>query len=81
MTRNVSANGVYFETTVDKAPGSRVHFVVDVMVKGQLLHMVCAGEVVRVEHKVDTVGIAVKLSSSFFTDTDNTPDPSELKDD
>lgn len=71
LTRNVSATGVYFETTVEKAPGSKVQFVVQVMVKGKLLKMVCSGEVVRLEHKVDTVGIAVKLTSSFFTDTDS----------
>ncbi len=78
---NVSATGVYFETTVDKAPGSKVQFVVDVMVKGELLKMVCSGAVVRVEHKVGTVGIAVKLCSSFFTDTNSCEEPSALADD
>ena len=81
LTRNVSATGVYFETMVDQAPGSRVRFVVEVLVKGERLKMVCAGEVVRVERKLGTVGVAVKLSSSFFTDTDNTEDPDDLVDD
>ncbi len=81
LTRNVSATGVYFETTADQAPGSRVHFVVEVTVKGERLKMVCAGDVVRVERKLDTVGIAVKLSSSFFTDTDHSEDPTEPLDD
>lgn len=81
LTRNVSATGVYFETTVDKAPGSKVQFVVEVMVKGELLKMVCSGEVVRVEHKVTTVGIAVKLSSSFFIDTDSSEEPADSTDD
>jgi len=62
---------------VDQAPGSKVHFVVEVLVKGERLKMVCAGDVVRVERKLGTVGIAVKLSSSFFTDTDNSEDPDE----
>jgi hypothetical protein len=80
MTRNVSATGVYFETTADQAPGSRVHFVVEVLVKGERLKMVCAGDVVRVEQKLGMVGIAVKLSSSFFTDTDSAEDPDEQLD-
>lgn len=81
LTRNLSATGVYLETTVDQMPGSRVHFVVEVVVKGELLKMVCAGEVTRVEHKPGTVGVAVKLTSSFFTDTDHAEDPAEQLDD
>lgn len=81
LTRNLSATGVYLETTVDQVPGSRVHFVVEVVVKGELLKMVCAGEVTRVEHKPGTVGVAVKLTSSFFTDTDHAEDPAEQLDD
>ncbi|HEY8907169.1 MAG TPA: PilZ domain-containing protein [Rhodoferax sp.] len=81
LTRNVSATGVYFETTVDQTPGSKVTFVVEVLVKGERLKMVCAGDVVRVEQKLGTVGIAVKLSSSFFTDTDSAEDPDEQLDD
>ncbi|WP_158081271.1 PilZ domain-containing protein [Rhodoferax fermentans] len=81
LTRNVSATGVYLETTLDQTPGSRVRFVVEVNVKGELLKMVCAGEVTRVEHKAGTVGVAVKLTSSFFTDTDHAEDPAEQVDD
>lgn len=81
LTRNVSATGVYFETTVDKPPGSKVRFIVEVTVKGEALKMVCSGEVMRVEHKVSTVGIAVKLSSSFFTDTDSSEDAEDHLDD
>lgn len=77
LTRNVSATGVYFETTRDQVIGSRVNFLVEVIVKGERLKMVCAGDVVRVDQKLGTVGIAVKLSSSFFTDTDHSVDPSE----
>jgi hypothetical protein len=81
LTRNLSATGVYLETTVNQVPGSRVHFVVEVLVNGEALNMVCAGEVTRVEHKSGTVGIAVKLTSSFFTDTDQAEDPAEQVDD
>ena len=81
LTRNVSATGVYFETSLDQVPGSRVQFVVDVVVKGEVLKMVCAGDVVRVERKLGTMGIAVKLTSSFFTDTDHSEEPFEQLDD
>jgi len=70
VTRNISATGVYFETTVEPAPGSKVHFTVDVIVEGEPLKMVCTGEVVRVDHKEGTVGIAVKLANSFFANID-----------
>ena len=81
LTKNLSATGVYLQTTVDQVPGSRVHFVVEVLVNGEALKMVCTGEVTRVERNVGTVGIAVKLASSFFTDTDQAEDPAEQVDD
>lgn len=81
LTRNVSATGVYFETTRDQVIGSRVNFMVEVIVKGERLKMVCTGDVMRVDQKLGTVGIAVKLSSSFFTDTDHSVDPSDQLDD
>lgn len=77
LTRNVSATGVYFETTADQVPGSRVRFMVEVLVRGERLKMICAGNVVRVEQKLGTVGVAVKLSSSFFTDTGSMEDPDD----
>ena len=70
VTRNISATGIYFETTVEPEPGSKVHFTVDVIVEGEPLKMVCSGEVVRVDHKDGTVGIAVKLANSFFANID-----------
>jgi hypothetical protein len=81
LTKNVSATGIYLETTVDQVPGSKVHFEVEVVVKGERLKMVCAGEVMRVEHKLGMIGIGIKLTSSFFTDTDHAEDPAEPVDD
>lgn len=71
VTRNISATGVYFETSVEPAPGSKVSFTVEVVVNGEALKMICSGEVVRVDHKEGTMGIAVKLANSFFADTHN----------
>lgn len=68
LTRNISATGVYLETDSHPSPGSRVHFTVEVVVRGQNLKMVCDGEVVRVDTKGDTTGVAIKLDTSFFSD-------------
>jgi hypothetical protein len=80
LTRNVSATGVYFETTAQQTPGSRVQFLLEVLVRGERLKMICAGNVVRVEQKLGTVGIAVKLASSFFADTGSMEDPDDPMD-
>ncbi|OIP17067.1 MAG: hypothetical protein AUK51_08860 [Comamonadaceae bacterium CG2_30_59_20] len=69
VTRNISATGVYFETSAEPASGAKVSFTVDVLVNGESLKMVCSGEVVRVDRKDALVGIAVKLANSFFADT------------
>lgn len=68
LTRNISATGMYIETDTHQTPGSHVHFTVEVVVRGQNLKLVCEGEVVRVEQKGDTTGIAIKLDKSFFSD-------------
>jgi len=85
LTKNVSATGVYFETTTSADPGSKVTFVVEVVINGQSVNMVCSGQVVRVERQPDKVGVAVKLTSSFFTDAiavdEVEPDPDSETDD
>ena len=68
LTRNISASGIYFETEMAQEPGSRVHFTVEVNVRGEKLKLVCEGEVVRVDRNDGVLGIAVKLASSFFSD-------------
>lgn len=68
LTRNISASGIYFETEMAQEPGSRVHFTVEVNVRGEKLKLVCEGEVVRIDRKDGTVGIAAKLMNSFFAD-------------
>src|SRR5659263_164289 len=70
LTRNISATGIYFETETDQAPGPRVHFTVEVVVRGEKSKLPCDGEVIRVDQKDGTTGIAVKLESSFFSHFD-----------
>lgn len=68
LTRNISATGIYFETEAAQEPGSRVHFTVEVHVRGERLQLVCEGEVVRVDHIDGMVGVAARLVTSFFSD-------------
>ena len=68
LTRNISATGVYFESEMAQEPGSRVHFTVEVNVRGEKLKLVCEGDVVRVGRNNGTSGIAARLVSSFFSD-------------
>jgi len=77
VTRNISATGVYFETSEAPSPGSKVSFTIDVLVNGESLKMVCSGEVVRLDHREGAVGIAVKLANSFFADTHNSDHQTE----
>ena len=67
LTRNICATGIYFESDVVQAPGSHVRFTVEVTIRGVKSKMVCEGEVVRVENRDGVVGVAVELSSSFFS--------------
>jgi hypothetical protein len=71
LTCNISATGIYFETDAAYEPGSRVHFIIEMVVQGQKKKLVCDGEVVRVDHKGSTVGIAARLVESFFADAEN----------
>ena len=68
LSRNISASGIYFETEMAQEPGSRVHFTVEVNVRGEKVKLVCEGEVVRVDRKDGTLGIAAKFMNSFFAD-------------
>ena len=69
LTRNICATGIYFETETAQTPGSHVRFTVEVTIGGEKSKMVCEGEVVRVDNKDGVVGVAVALSSSFFSNT------------
>ena len=70
LTRNISATGIYFETSAAHEPGSRVHFTIEMMVQGEKKKLVCDGEVMRVDHKGSMVGIAARLVESFFADAE-----------
>ena len=72
-TRDVSATGVYFETSNARPLGSLVSFLLEVSISGERMNVICEGEVVRVDARPDgKVGIAARLRTSFFaSDGDN----------
>lgn len=64
VARDVSATGIFFETDASYAVGSRISLAVDldtpwgrVMVRGQ-------GKIVRVEHRDEKIGVAVRFTDS-----------------
>jgi len=65
VTRNISASGVFFETSVDYAVGSKISFAIEIEgPRGEKLMLRCQGEIVRVERRDSKVGIATKIVPS-----------------
>ena len=65
VTQNVSASGVFFQTNVDYAEGSKISFAIEVDgPQGKKMMLSCHGEIVRVEHRDGKVGVAAKIVAS-----------------
>jgi len=65
VTRNVSTSGVFFETNVDFAVGSKISFVIELEgLRDEKSMLRCQGEIVRVEHRDGKVGVAAKIVAS-----------------
>ena len=65
VTQNVSASGVFFETNVEFAAGSKISFAIEVDgPQGKKLMLNCQGEIVRVERRDGKVGVAAKIVTS-----------------
>jgi hypothetical protein len=65
LTRDVSASGVYFETTTSSfVPDSPVEFAIDLDTSTGTLRLRCRGYVVRVEVRGAKTGVAVKIAES-----------------
>ena len=62
-TRDVSPEGVFFETGTDMRNGSAIHFSLEY---GGKVMLDCTGEIVRVEHLGPRVGIAAKILNSHL---------------
>jgi hypothetical protein len=65
VTQNVSASGVFFETTVEYSPGSKINFAIELDgPQGKKLMLSCQGEIVRIEQRDGKVGVAAKIITS-----------------
>lgn len=63
-TRDVSASGVYFETDASLTPGAPIKFSLLLEhVYPTPLHLACKGEIVRVERREGTVGVAAAITA------------------
>ena len=70
VTRNVSASGVYFETNLDYAAGSKISFAIELDgPHGKKLMLRCHGEIVRVERRDGKVGVAATIVASKLEST------------
>ncbi|MBI2752556.1 MAG: PilZ domain-containing protein [Betaproteobacteria bacterium] len=74
VTRDVSASGAYIETDAKYAVGSPVRFAIHLDTPWGKVLFDCRGQIVRLEHRDGTVGVAVR-----FTETDRIPAASPAK--
>jgi hypothetical protein len=66
ITRDVSASGVFFETDASYALGSTISFTVELDTPGGKMLLKCQGEIVRIEQRLERVGVAVKITESVM---------------
>lgn len=64
MTRDVSASGMFFETSATLAPGEKISFTVEFDTPGGKRILKCLGDVVRTEIRDPVVGVAVRIIES-----------------
>lgn len=69
-TRDVSENGIYFETDALQEIGPVVTFIMRYRQGGELRELQCDARVVRVEARGDRVGVAARLMTPFFAETE-----------
>jgi hypothetical protein len=61
IARDVSASAIFFETDAKYDVGSPVNLALDLDTPWGKVMLRCAGQIVRVEQRDDTVGVAVKF--------------------
>lgn len=64
VTRDVSASGVFFETSATLDIGSAISFTVEFDAPSGKMELKCSGVIVRTETHEDGVGVAVKITES-----------------
>ena len=69
-THNISAQGVYFETDVQQEVGSLVNFTLEFTLYGKRHQLLCEGKVIRVHAEGGRIGVAARLVTPFFAETE-----------
>jgi hypothetical protein len=64
ITRDVSASGMFFETDAAYERGSAIDLTIDIDTPGGPMVLSCRGQIVRVERRQATVGVAVRFLES-----------------
>ena len=64
QTRDVSSNGVFFETEQKMIEGSPIVFSIELESGGEKVMLHCEGEIVRVENQGGKRGVAARITSS-----------------
>lgn len=62
MARDVSATGIFIETDAAYALGSPVNMALDLDTPWGKVMFKCQGRIVRVEHRDEKVGVAVRFT-------------------
>lgn len=68
IARNISSNGIYFETDLRPVVGALVNLTIEFTLHGQRQRLECEGKVVRVDARDGRVGVAARLLAPFFAD-------------
>ncbi len=63
-TCDVSASGMFFETSATFAPGETISFTVEFDTPGGKRMLKCRGDIVRTEIRDPMVGVAVRITES-----------------
>lgn len=67
LTRDLSADGVYFETLAEVAAGERLRFAIELAaLSASGLTACCEAEVIRTEPREQLVGVAARITSIDF---------------
>jgi hypothetical protein len=64
LSRDVSASGIFLETEAGYALGSPVSMALDLDTPWGKVMFRCEGRIVRVEHREDKVGVAVRFDDT-----------------
>jgi hypothetical protein len=63
-TRDVSASGMFFETSARLAPGDKISFSVEFDTPSGKRMLKCWGDIVRTEIRDPVIGVAVRIIES-----------------